>query len=266
MKLALVDGIEVEATKGAKGLCRSCGSELIAKCGEDRVDHWAHKGKRNCDSWGENETEWHRSWKNNFPREWQEVIHTDEVSGEKHVADVKTASDWVLEFQHSHIQPEERRARNAFYPKLVWVVDGTKRQRDRPKFYRILEEFSLRSDDPRFKCILGPEDCALIKDWHESNALVFFDFQDEDDANQSILWFLFPRITTDEAYLWPIPRRKFIEMHNNNKFDELVETIISPFMEKRIAAEKSKVEMEKFRQRERLARMDWLLGRRRGRL
>lgn len=265
MKFALVNGVKVEATKGTNGICPSCGSELIAKCGEDRVNHWAHKGRRNCDPWWENETDWHRSWKNNFPQEWQERIHIDKESGEKHIADVKTDSDWVLEFQRSHIKPEDRRSRNAFYPKLVWVLDGTRRQRDKPNFHRILEEYAIRSDDPRFKAIIGPDDCKLIEEWHESNALVFLDFQDVDDEKQQILWFLFPRVADNEAYLWPISRDKFIELHNNNKFDELVEKTISPFIEKLINNEKIKDEMEKSRHRERLSRMDWLKFGRRGR-
>lgn len=69
MKFALINGDKAEATKGAKGVCPSCGSELIAKCGEVKVDHWAHKGNRNCDPWWENETDWHRSWKGNFPKD-----------------------------------------------------------------------------------------------------------------------------------------------------------------------------------------------------
>lgn len=265
MKLALVNGNEVEATKGAKGLCRSCGSELIAKCGEKKINHWAHKGNH-CDSWWENETDWHRSWKNNFPQEWQEIIHIDDESGEKHIADVKTDSDWVLEFQHSHIKPEERRSRNAFYLKLVWVIDGTRRQRDKPNFYRILKEYGIKSVDPRFIRILGPDDCKLLEEWHDSNALVFLDFQDVGDAKQSILWFLFPRISPGEAYLWPFSRDNFIELHNNNKFDELVEKTISPFVEKLINDEKIKDEMEEFRRRERSSRMDWIKVGRRGRL
>jgi len=73
MKYALNDGNKVEASKGAKGFCPSCGSELIAKCGEVNVNHWAHKGNRNYDSWWENETDWHRSWKDKFPMDWQEA-------------------------------------------------------------------------------------------------------------------------------------------------------------------------------------------------
>ena len=114
MKFALVNGEKSEATKGAKGFCPSCGAELIAKCGEVKVNHWAHKGSRNCDPWWENETDWHRSWKGNFPVDWQEVIHFD-GKGEKHIADVKTQTGYVLEFQHSYLDPEERRSRNAFH-------------------------------------------------------------------------------------------------------------------------------------------------------
>ena len=67
MKYALVCGKRTEASKGARGVCPSCRSDLVARCGNYRVNHWAHKGTRNCDTWWENETEWHRSWKNNFP-------------------------------------------------------------------------------------------------------------------------------------------------------------------------------------------------------
>jgi predicted RNA-binding Zn-ribbon protein involved in translation (DUF1610 family) len=36
-KFTLVNGIKTEATKGAKGICPICGSEVIAKCGEFRL-------------------------------------------------------------------------------------------------------------------------------------------------------------------------------------------------------------------------------------
>ena len=130
MKFAIVDGKKVEATPGARGLCPSCISEMIAKCSPEkkRVWHWAHKGKRSCDPWWENETEWHRAWKGYFPDDWQEVVHRAE-NGEKHIADVKTDQGWVLEFQHSYLKSEERYSREAFYRKLVWVVDGTRTSR-----------------------------------------------------------------------------------------------------------------------------------------
>jgi competence CoiA-like predicted nuclease len=49
MKYAIVNGTKTDANKGVKGICPSCGSELIVKCGERKINHWSHKGIRNCD-------------------------------------------------------------------------------------------------------------------------------------------------------------------------------------------------------------------------
>lgn len=111
MKYALIDDLRTQATKGARGLCPCCGSELIAKCGEQKINHWAHKGTRFCDPWWEPETLWHRSWKDKFPDVWQEYAQFDEQTGEKHIADIRTNQGLVIEFQHSHINPEERKSR-----------------------------------------------------------------------------------------------------------------------------------------------------------
>ncbi len=122
MKFAIVNGDKTEALKGVKGICPNCGSELIAKCGELKMNHWSHKGIRTCDSWWEPETEWHRSWKNHFPNEWQENIRFDELKNEKHIADILPIDNLVIEFQHSHIEPQERISREKFYKNMVWVV------------------------------------------------------------------------------------------------------------------------------------------------
>ena len=130
MRFALFDGKRSEAQPGRSGECPACGSPVTAKCGELKVWHWAHQRGRICDGWWESETDWHRAWKRQFPDDWQEIVHRAE-SGERHIADVKTPDGWVIEFQHSFIAPEERRSRNAFYGKLVWVVDATRRIRDK---------------------------------------------------------------------------------------------------------------------------------------
>ncbi|WDD92819.1 hypothetical protein Bsp3421_002850 [Burkholderia sp. FERM BP-3421] len=82
---------------------------MVAKCGRVKVWHWAHKGKKPCDPWYESETQWHRDWKDKFPREWQEVVDHDAQSGEIHIADVKTPHGLVLEFQHSPRRPGAQR-------------------------------------------------------------------------------------------------------------------------------------------------------------
>jgi competence CoiA-like predicted nuclease len=123
MKYALVDGIKVEAYKGLKGVCPICGSSLISRCGNRKIHHWAHKGILNCDSWWEPETEWHRNWKNNFPIDWQEYLMNDSVTGERHVADIRTETELVIEFQHSFINSKEQSSRESFYKNMIWVVE-----------------------------------------------------------------------------------------------------------------------------------------------
>lgn len=231
MKYALIDNRKEEAVKGAKGFCPGCGSELIAKCGEVNINHWAHKGNRNCDPWWENETDWHRSWKDNFPIDWQEVVHPAE-NGEKHIADVKTDGGWVLEFQHSFLKPDERRSRNAFYPKLIWIVDGTRRSNDKIQFFKKIDKESAPFRGSEILRVPFPDECRLLKEWHDSNKNIFvlFDFKELKETNR--LWFLFPKIANTEAYIVPFLRDKFIEMHKENKFDEMVGNLILPFHNK----------------------------------
>ena len=211
MKLALVDGKRTEATKGAKGFCPFCDSELIAKCGEVKVNHWAHKGNRNCDPWWENETEWHRAWKGQFPIDWQEVIHFDE-NGEKHIADIKTDQGWILEFQHSYLKPEERRTRDFFYKKLVWVVDGTRRGRDISQFEKALSKGAIVNAELKILS-LPTEVCALLREWTACNAPVFFDFAGASKPESGPLWCLLPTSTNEKAYVLAISRTYFVKLH-----------------------------------------------------
>lgn len=124
MKYALFNGEKKEAFKNGKGSCPLCEEDVIAKCGNIKIHHWAHKGKRNCDIWWENETEWHREWKNEFPKEWQEVIQVDK-NGEKHRADVlNPIKNLTIEFQNSPINIDELRSRECFYEKMIWVINA----------------------------------------------------------------------------------------------------------------------------------------------
>ena len=80
-KFALINGERKEPFKKGKGFCVCCGQDMIAKCGSKTIHHWAHKSLINCDTWWENETEWHRAWKSKFPSTWQEIVFTDKASG-----------------------------------------------------------------------------------------------------------------------------------------------------------------------------------------
>ena len=124
MQLALVNDERVEAFSGGRGVCPVCGSEMIAKCGPHVMHHWAHHRPKDCDPWWENETQWHRDWKNLFPLKCREVSHTAN-DGEIHRADIKTPTEIVIEVQHSTMTDAERQSREEFYGNMVWVLDGS---------------------------------------------------------------------------------------------------------------------------------------------
>jgi competence protein CoiA len=116
----------MEPSKGLKGVCPGCGKDVIAKCGNVKVHHWAHVNIKDCDSWHEPETEWHREWKNKFPIDFREKPFIDEISGEIHRADIHTSNGVTIEFQNSPISLQELRSRNGFYKSLIWVVNARK--------------------------------------------------------------------------------------------------------------------------------------------
>ncbi|MGE3263124.1 MAG: competence protein CoiA [Bacteriovoracia bacterium] len=222
MKYAVTQGQRGEAEPGLTGACPSCGHAMIAKCGELKIWHWAHSGKRICDPWWENETEWHRKWKAHFPKDWQEFVQRAE-DGEKHIADVKTEQGYVIEFQHSHIKPEERQAREDFYKKMLWIVDGTRRVRDKDKFLDGCE-FAGRIDG-RDDLRASPGGGALLRDWGDRTVPVLFDFGDDH------LWGLLPKTQEGREYGFRVERNAVIEaLHpsaeSKSSFDGLLRGFI----------------------------------------
>lgn len=114
---AIKDNEKIKAEPNQEALCPICNKEVISKCGVIKTWHWAHKSLTDCDSWSEPESEWHLNWKNEFPKEQQEVVI------ENHRADIKTPLR-VIELQNSHISVEEINEREKFYGKMVWLLNG----------------------------------------------------------------------------------------------------------------------------------------------
>lgn len=195
MRYALVDGVRQEAKLKLLGSCIGCGSPMIAKCGTKKLHHWAHRGRLECDRWWEPETEWHRDWKNHFPKDWQEVRHVTENT-EVHIADVKTPRGEVLEFQYSALHPDELAARETFYgPQLAWIASGTRLKRDAEAFRKAV----LRAD-PDFLADLRAwwmpiaKAPAIVQRWAGSRCTVFLDLGELDisalglSINHGLLW------------------------------------------------------------------------------
>ena len=212
MHFAIVDNKRKEAEHGLKGLCPGCSQPVIAKCGEERIWYWAHRNNKKCDKWWEPETDWHRSWKNHYPVDWQEIFLPDEHTGEKHMADVRTAQNLVIEFQHSHINTTERISREKFYQNMVWIVDGTRLKKDYPRFLRGKDHFQVVKQGV-FR-VDFPEEC-FPSAWLGSSVPVVFDFQDNQDTGGNIvtksnLYCLFPITIGRYSFLAEIPRKTFI--------------------------------------------------------
>jgi hypothetical protein len=236
MKFALIESVRTEATKGAKGICPNCGSELIAKCGDIKVNHWAHKGIRSCDPWWENETEWHREWKGSFSIDWQEIILTDEKTNEKHIADIRTPKGLVIEFQHSHIDPQERTSREKFYKNMVWVVDGTRLKRDYPRFLKEWKTGGIsevhKTDKLGVFEVWFPEYC-FPEAWLKSSVPVIFDFKRDSPTNypdfmRNTLYCLFPQVGR-HARVAEISRKAFITAVINGEWTTRAQEFINNF-------------------------------------
>lgn len=213
MKYALVNGERQEAQPGLTGKCEITGLPVIAKCGTVRSPHWALIGERDYDSWWEPETEWHRKWKAQFPKEYQEVIHFAE-DGEKHIADVKTDKGLVIEFQHSHLDPQERVARETFYQNIIWVVDGTRLKGDYPRFLEGRKHL-MTGHRKGFFLVHFPEGYFPTA-WIESPVMVIFDFQgtqptDPQDEMRNTLWCLLPGRARRHAVVIGISRQDFVK-------------------------------------------------------
>lgn len=237
MHFALVDSKRIEAQPSVIGYCCCCLMPVIAKCGSRKIWHWAHKIKTDCDSWWEPETKWHRAWKNNYPNEWQEVSLFDDRNREKHIADVRTAHNLVIEFQHSNITSQERISRERFYKNMVWVVDGTRLKRDYPRFLKgrnncYENTIFYRTDNPKiFEVDLW--DWCFPAAWLESTAPVIFDFLgdgtlDDPDGLRLPLYCLFPQVGR-YARVIELSRNAFVKATTNGEWTSRVEKFMDEY-------------------------------------
>lgn len=224
MLTADVNGSRSRPLPGIVGKCPFCQSEMIARCGEVRVHHWAHKSKSECDSWWEPETDWHLNWKNEFPLRWQEQILVDQVTKERHIADVLTLAGLTVEVQHSHLEPEERRSREVFYKNMLWIVDGSRLEGNRKKIQGWNENsVQIIHGEHRTSLFLTERAEEIFpRDWLQSPSPVCFDYagpNSDVNADQLPLFLLYPGIVHGKRLVEPISRDGLLRSILSEKLD-----------------------------------------------
>ena len=118
---------------------------------------------------------------------------------------------WVIELQHSPISPSGTwRSRDAFYRQVVWVVDGTRRKTDAARFARAWDNgTTVGRTFPVQR--LHADDSALLREWSDSLAPIFFDF-----GGQALAWLL-PGRFNRFVYVTQIPRDQFIHIQRTGR-------------------------------------------------
>ena len=172
-----------------KYFCPCCGEELVLKKGNMRKHHFSHKSTLFCgDGWNYDFSDWHIGWQTKFDRRYQEVVK--EYNGEKHRADILIEElKTVIEFQHSHLSPDEFDARNDFYKKLgykiIWLFDMTKK----------FEDGNIKSHEDKeyiYKWSRPINTFNYLTDVKDSNLEIYFQFEDSENEDEiyivKIVW------------------------------------------------------------------------------
>ncbi len=210
MRFALVDGNKTEPQPKMHGYCAHCGEEMISKCGRTKVWHWAHKSREVCDPWWENETEWHRLWKDKFPKDWQEISANDDT-GEAHIADVKTPYGLVVEFQHSPMPYEEMQARESFYKNMIWVVDGLRNGLDLGYFQMGLGRSPIQTNPLAYPLEWWGRS-RFLDNWAAAKSRVLLDFGDNLTIGPPVVWrLIFFNAEKKRGAVAPYPKHLLIE-------------------------------------------------------
>ena len=185
---------------------------------------------------------------------------SDERTGEKHIADIRTVHNLVIEFQHSHIDPQERTSREKFYKNMVWVVDGTRLKRDYPRF---LEEWKKdgisevrQTDNLGIFEVWFPEFC-FPEAWLKSSVPVVFDFLGDGSLHdleglRNSLYCLFPQVGR-HARVAEISRTAFVKTTTNGEWTSRVQEFVSNFrkqdeMKRRLEEQQTMSRIVNFRQ------------------
>lgn len=232
MKFAIVGNNKHQRpTKGVKGFCPVCGEEVLAKCGNIKAHYWSHLANSKCVYKG-NKGEWHLSWQNEFPDDWQEVLLINPENGEKNLADVRSPKGFILEFQHSHIKEEEKTAREQFYKNMCWVVDGLNWIKIRSYFENRYKDKAEENIVEKFQIDRYDYETIFSFVWASSAVPIFYDFYDKNSVAdqekwQNYLYCCFPYKKFIGFQVVPIKRQDFLVIAKEEMLESWIKDIQS---------------------------------------
>jgi hypothetical protein len=136
----------------------------------------------------------------------------------------------VIEFQHSPLDPLERAARERFYRNMVWVVDGSRLQRDYPRFDK--GKSDLRPTKIQGCFLLASPDKCFPAMWLDSSVPIIFDFRGVDesrppDAHRDVLWCLLPGRAGGNAWVVGMLREQFVEVASRRPQLPVIQEILA---------------------------------------
>ena len=124
MFFAIKDGQQIPATvSGEIARCPLCDTDVYARVGPERVPHWAHKIKSECDPWVEEVSFWHQDWYKDFLDNGFKVEEKITKGDEYHSASVFTPNENIIQLRTSPISSNIRQAYASFFDSLTWLVE-----------------------------------------------------------------------------------------------------------------------------------------------
>lgn len=197
---AIVNGVRMHISEVARkqhGVCPVCQSELVARKGDVRAEHWWHVNGKRCDAWYQPKGPWHCYWQNMFPKEWQEVVVEKEVDGlvVRHIADVKTERGVILEVQYSPISIEDIAIRERFYNNMLWLVNMRRTETD-SNVLAVLKRNEAVDFGSIHAWVVTEQGLSETQKWYHAQKPVVFDFFGDfmTPESEEDLYCLLPRV------------------------------------------------------------------------
>jgi hypothetical protein len=118
---------------------------------------------------------------------------------------------------------------------MVWVVDGTRLQRDYPRFNKGKDSLR-RTNNQGYFLITFPEECFPAM-WLDSSVPVIFDFRGADDSQppdafRDALWCLLPGRAEGSAVVVGMSREEFVKVALSRPQLLAVQQIVTGFAQR----------------------------------